>query len=593
MTTGPDPTGAPAANRLLQVMILAALAYFAASVLLRFQLERDAYVPLFDLCFNPDMYLGDLIRESGVPRASVFYPMLSYLNSLVRAIGEVPVLFWLFALCSAGCLWATKALGQEAGGPLAGWMLVFLLLPGHVFLPGAGVYVACTNALSQTPFGYLVLLAALLAFARRRYLASFLLLALCLALHFKSGFAAATPIALVCLHRLAADPRERGPILRALAAASPVLLLVLCNLAATGTKLKGANEFLRLMAEREGAEADILQFWDPAHWSYYFFYLLLQGYALCRLFGARRGQDGIFAAARQLIIAGNVGLVIGVAVSLLHRTGALPVYPWMLLAWPKLATLPTIMAFTAVAADWSEERLPGLRGPTVGFLGLAVVACLTVFTAPLPTLSYAAKYLGMVVLCTSAAALARGLWRNRIRSAVWLLAALTGCGAISLGYKAYSQRQAGLYPGYANSLLRPLGISPDLYAASRWLRENTPPDALLLQASLDVDGGGQYTSFRVVSKRAYYYTDAIAEVYGDIPAMTRWKARRSRLAQWEQDGFRPSRLTALGVEYLVAGPGLPDRLAKWLGPGGGLQLVYANDSLNIYRLAGAGPDPAP
>jgi len=538
-------------------------------------------IPILKRLMDRTLYPGDVMVATAEKFPTVFYRALAF---VLPGTDAIPAAFFvLYVIAIAATLAGAYRIGRWAGGPWAGILCLLFAIPVRIGLAGEALY---RVAFSHSHLASALTIWAIVWFVEGRRALPLLVLALGAYNHLLYSVYVLVPMALVVLWegRESRDGRRAGMLLAL--AAVPLLPLVIWTLS-RGVPM--TPEWLGLLRLRS------------AHHSFPSFFgndlpdaaalLALAVLAASRAPGDRKRLLALFLAGTALqFVLGTVfteywpikavlqyqphrgwrflmlllramaaaGIVEGYRAGALSRVAAGAT--GVILFLPGLEALLPL----AVLAQAAVGRPPA--APWARLLAVAIVASLTGWDdrAVVDTLTNANIRLLMHPLVLAAAALAMmvAVARDSTPRARQVLTATAA--ALTL---------AVLFP-YAYRVARVRWESGSWRAAQNWVRENTPPGAVLLTPP-------QEAGFRVFSERTIVgeWKDGTQQYFDDA-FVREWGSRMEGLGD-EYARFPDEQLLALahrfGAGYIV----VPRRNRPRALP-----RLYENAGFEIYSATG-------
>ncbi len=183
---------------------------------------------------------------------------------------------------------------------------------------------------------------------------------------------------------------------------------------------------------------------------------------------------------------------------------------------------------------------------------------------------YPFRLADMLVPITLSFTLAAGLWQlieqrfsTRLRPAV--LTALVGA-ALLVAFRV---------PTLDKTLdQQPPAVQTDWHAACDWIRQHTPPDAILFAAN-------DNWSLRWYAERPEYFS--FKDCPQDAASIVEWNRRNWVIYQWKQRAFADGRATVEELSQLRQETGITHLVCGVLGPLD-LKPVFVSTNIKVYKL---------
>ena len=311
----------------------------------RFMIYSEIYQPLFLSSFDKTLFPNDIYVADNFFRhgALIFYLILEFVGIILNRIDAIHTLYILFVLNNLFCLWICYKFARQIGNRLCALLFIVILFGPFEYLRGADVSIAYNHILCGTAFAFPFAVWSILCFIKRNYTGMLVTLFLASALSVKTGFAIGAPLSIAIGYRLFVDSESRIAIYRSLAILGPIILC-LAGFVVFGRDSMHGCDLLEIMIEREGNETDVLKnIYYIRGRPYYFVFINLVAIWIVKRDSTQYG----WLPVRSLLIAANGLLVLGIMVSY-GSTHYEFLKPFMLLAWPKLAIVPTLFSLVIV-----------------------------------------------------------------------------------------------------------------------------------------------------------------------------------------------------------------------------------------------------
>ncbi len=568
----------------IRVLSLCIPILFILKIMLLFSFGGEAYQSLLYLSFHPLAFPGDLIRYCSLSKLSVFWPMLGFLVPLSSLIGDAQTVFVAYVLVAFATLIVVYKIATLLSSKYVSLLFVFFITVGCGLLPSAAMGVIWPHGFYQTAVGSFCGLTVIYFYLSRRYLSCMAMLALGFAIHMKTMFGFACPLGLLILLECFDNSfSDKKLVMKSIALASPFLLVIASVFFVLTQEINSLPELGAATVIRQAGEHDLLILWGSWYDQYFRYveYVLLQmaGIVLYKRYSPQ-GRPAL--RAFQLLILGNVCLVLGMGVSALVKMGLLSPSPWLLFGWAKNAILPCFFAFFFIA-HFLARPLPlstlknNFAAPFL-FVAGTFLLFLTLFGTELFVDGHMRKVVVFIfVLAIAAFSLAKLFTRENLNYAV--------VGTIIAGLLFYTtyllisvyRTEMTAHPG-SSFFFRSAISAYDDYTAGRWLSQNSAIDDICLNPVVGRQGIEYYQAYRNWSGRPLFYTDEIGEVYGSRDGYLEWRRRKAVLTSWERTGDSAI-LSAQKIRYVIVRksdlPALPTR---------GLTNVFENKTIMILRV---------
>jgi hypothetical protein len=535
-------------------------------------------VPILKRLMDPSLYPGDVMVATAEAFPTVFYRALGL---VLPGTGAIPAAFFvLYVISIAATLAGAYRIGRWAGGEAAGVLCLLFAIPVRIGLAGEALY---RVAFSHSHVASALTIWAIVWFLEGRRLLPLLVLSVGAYNHLLYSAYMLVPMVLVVIYEGWQSRAWRRMAGLLAAAALPLLPLAVWSFS-RGTPMTA--EWLELLRVRS------------SHHSFpsYFGADLPEAVALLAL--------GVLAASRAtedrkrifaLFLLGTAAqFVLGTLFTEYWPLKAVlqyqphRVWRFQMLLLRGMAAAGIVIGFRAGGASRLSAIATGLILSVPGLealLPLAVVAQAAVSRPAAPAWArlFAVSMLVVVtgwddreLLFTLTNENLRLLWHTQVLAAAALLVmVVVARDAAPRARVAFTVAAAVLTVGalfpYAYSVARVRWESGPWRAAQNWLRQNTPPDAVVLTPPKEA-------GFRVFSERTVVgeWKDGTQQYFDDA-FVREWGARMEALGD-EYPKLRADELLALAARYgasyivLARRPRPPE-----------LVVAYENPSFVVYK----------
>jgi len=563
------------------LVIAAIVLLFLLTCYSRFIVYSEIYHPLFLAAFDKTLFPGDVFVADHFYRhgAYLFYVFLEIIGLFLSWMDPINILFLLFVLNNLFSVWICYQLGRETNYGLGALFFVVALFSPFEFLRGADVSIVYNHVLCGTAFAFPFAVWSALSLLRSRYLSMLVTLFIASALSLKTGFAIGAPIFFVICYQFLALPETRIRISKALAVMS-IPLLSLAGFIALGRDDMMGCGLLEIMIEREGNETDILKNVSYIRGRPYY-YLLLNCFAL--YLTSREPAHSRLATVHQLLIAANCLLLVGVVVSIgsAHYEILLPL---MLLAWPKLALLPTLLSIAVVCRFISEpNRTPKVTPHWIivsSFFGLLFCALLNIdLMSSNHQLLRWIFVLAVVVLAIVVVNLnSLNIFQYQVSAASLSVLGVTLFQVAIAGFNAKNIYEEGKEADWHSSFYRtPGSFNQDEWSLAYWLNSQDRDKGLAIY--LNIEGGDvEIKQLRRYSTIAMYLTGKPSDVYGSCSRKLLVDKRLAAVDTWIRTGDSFA-LTQEGLHWVISDKPVDKVLEGRISP-----LTYESDKFVVGQI---------
>ncbi|MBC8488092.1 MAG: hypothetical protein H8D45_18840 [Bacteroidetes bacterium] len=321
----------------------------------RFLVYHSLYHPLYKLAWDPSLFQGDMLRNSLIREVSiVFLTFLKYLTPLSKCIGEENLLFMIFITFNALNIYVCYKTAKLYGSKNFAVLLIIVLFSYFGLLEAAGVSIIISHHFFATNIAMLAVFSIFYFYFAKKYLFLFITIAFTSLLHIKTGFAIVVPFSICIIWDLLDPNLDRRKIVKGIFWAIPVFILTALFFLSFKQGFSDCGEYyMKIWTQRLSSEYDILKGEIVIAKTYNYFLLNALAIYLYKRFNLSSSLGkGIF----RLIIAANIGLLIGIIVSIIHNN-VVHIYNLMLFPWPKIGMVSTYISIFIICFYLMKDDL--------------------------------------------------------------------------------------------------------------------------------------------------------------------------------------------------------------------------------------------
>ncbi len=491
----------------------------------RFYINNGKYLPHFLLAWDKSLFQGDLIRTAFFGQANIImYNLFGYATSIVNHIGAENFLFISSVINGALIIYVCYKTAMLFGSRALAALFAVVLFTPFQLLPGADMTIIYPHHLGPSTFSLLPALLAFYFYLSKKFTLAFASLAITALLHIKTGFAIAVPLALCITWESMDGNINRKDLIRSLLLSVPIFAFTAFYYSNIFANFSSNKELVDAMIAREDDEVDILKTNIFLYHTYnYIFLNLLAIYFKMHY----RLNNYIEKRIFKLIIASNIGILIGILVAVIHNY-FMPVGSLMLLAWPKIAIVSTYFSIFIICRSIILINSIWEKGNELAAAFICFVALITLQDR------FNIKYVALTAIMAISFSMLLRLnfikHRNAQVSFVSLFI-LTSIFVIQARLFSTTLKQKIEYRWFDTIYRAPYDFDPYQYQAIKWLNGNTKKEEMIICPGR-INTEVQYDDIRGYSKRPLFYTSAIIDAYGSVKQYEEWKRRRKVLDDW-------------------------------------------------------------
>jgi hypothetical protein len=511
----------------------------------RFIIYSEVYRPLFLAAFDNTLFEYDIyVRDHFMRHAAfLFYVSLEQLGKMFSGVDATKILYGLFLCNNIFGLWVIYRFGRQLGNKVYALFLLAMLFSPFEFLRGADVSVIYSHQFSPTAFAFPFAVYSIALFLEKRYVGCLVALFCVSAINVKTGFAVGLPIIGVMSFSLLRDREDRRHILKAGILLSPFFVGFAGFVLFGRDSVSNCAELIEMMIWREGDEADILlnMSYIRGRPYYYFLINLVAIYVTSNNIESQHWRQ-----VRRLLITGNILLGLGIVISLISTELQI----WrqlMLLPWPKLAVVPTLLSIAVVCKFVLEKGKSEVSWPRAVGKGLLYGSLfLALLNVDLLDERHQLLRWGLVM-----ALLVAGLVRSReihlqkvflfLGPVSFTIMLLTGTQVAIAGFNASNIYKKGSEQGWAEPFFRaPGSFKTSQWDVSKWLNLHAQDGRLAIYLKCMDDDTPCASNMRRYSIMPMYVTGKPSDVYGSCSRKEEVERREENILSWIHTGNNES-----------------------------------------------------
>ena len=522
-------------NRLLVGAILALCVLLSYS---RFHYSSEVYFPLFSAALNQNFLEDDIfIRDHFFfHTARIFFTGLRLFGEALPGIPTIGVMLLLFLLTNIFCIYSAFVLGKHFGTRTYALFLCVILFSPFEYLRGADVSIIYNHPFSATAVAFPFAIYSLVSFFRARYLWSILAVFFTGALNLKLGFAIGLPIAGVMVFLFFRESGKRRDLLRAGLIGLPFFIGFAWYVALGRSDISDCPELLDMMIKREGNESDVLLNigWIQGGRTYYYFLLNAIAFYYC----LKNKEEELWRVTFHLLVVSNAFLLCGAVVSLLSTNAGVG-QQLLMLPWPKLAVVPTLLSLIVVCKMIIDS--PTLEYSTGERLGFTLLFG-GIFLALLNVDLIGDKHFGLRIVLAVLVLVVAGVYcsghlcgkRNLSLGSTTI--AILFLASVQVAIATFNARNIwneGRSRGWDSTLFRtPGSFDSSEWAAAKWLNSKELMAGLAIYPTLR-SNPIEFNSWRRYSTVPMYVTGSVVDYYGSCELKAEAERRRRVVSDWQ------------------------------------------------------------
>ena len=567
-------------GRLLVGVILALYVLLSYA---RFHYSSETYFPLFSAALNENLLEDDIFIRDHLffHTARVFFAGLRLLGEALPGIPIIGAMFLLFLLTNIFSIYSAFVLGKHFGTRTYALFLCVILFSAFEYLRGADVSVIYNHPFSPTAVAFPFAIYSLVSFFRARYLWSILAVFVTGALNLKLGFAVGLPIAGVMVFLFLRESGKRRDLLRAGLIGLPFFIGFAWYVALGRSDISDCPELLDVMIKREGNESDVLLNvgWIQGGRTYYYFLINAMAFYYC----LKNKDQELWRVVFYLLVVSNVFLLCGAGVSLLSTKASVG-RELLMLPWPKLAVVPTLLSLIVVCkmvidSPTREYSVRGRLGCTLLFGGI--------FLALLNVDLIGDQHFGLRMVLVVSVLVVAGVYcsghlcgkGNFSFSATTIVILFLASAQVAIAtFNVRNIWNEGRSRAWDSTLIRPPGsFDSSEWAAAKWLNSKELTAGLAVYPTLRTNPI-KFNSWRRYSTVPMYVTGSVTDYYGSCELKAEMERRRRVVSNWQvlddASGIHEENVKWIILEKIDL-PHLRDK---------SLQQVYENQRFVILEL---------
>ena len=522
-------------NRLLVGAILALCVLLSYS---RFHYSSEVYFPLFSAALNQNFLEDDIfIRDHFFfHTARIFFTGLRLFGEALPGIPTIGVMLLLFLLTNIFCIYSAFVLGKHFGTRTYALFLCVILFSPFEYLRGADVSIIYNHPFSPTAVAFPFAIYSLVSFFRARYLWSILAVLFTGALNLKLGFAVGLPIAGVMVFLFFRESGKRRDLLRAGLIGLPFFIGFAWYVALGRSDISDCPELLDMMIKREGNESDVLLNigWIQGGRTYYYFLLNAIAFYYC----LKNKEEELWRVTFHLLVVSNAFLLCGAVVSLLSTNAGVG-QQLLMLPWPKLAVVPTLLSLIVVCKMIIDS--PTLEYSTGERLGFTLLFG-GIFLALLNVDLIGDKHFGLRIVLVVLVLVVAGVYcsghlcgkRNLSFGSTTIVILFLASAQVAIAtFNVRNIWNEGRSRGWDSTLIRPPGsFDSSEWAAAKWLNSKELMAGLAINPTLR-SNPIEFNSWRRYSTVPMYVTGSVVDYYGSCELKAEAERRRRVVSDWQ------------------------------------------------------------
>jgi len=548
----------------------------------RFLVYGSLYFPLFKMAWDPSLYPGDLIQSHiFLTSGCIFYTPIGWISSIANYLEKENLLFIIYLIKNLAVLFICYKTAMVYSSKRLAMFFVVILFGGWVLLPGASLSIVYPHHLSPTAFAFIPAALAIYFYIKKKYFPFFICVAFTCLMHLKTAFAIGIPLGICIFWDMATSSRDRKDLMSNVALAAPILLFVAYVYSTVSSNFRGCGEgFIKAMVEQTRGESDLLAIGAFRFYEYnYFFINILSSYLyICNYSRISIMDRRIF----RLVVAANVGLLLGIVVSIVHRH-VVPFPYLMCFPWPKIAIVSNYACLLIILRYlvFNERFWQGLRPLTMGFILFFVSGFLlnvNIFFLRLMPKALLVIFLVYLIVYFSGKINKQAIKRFFFATFVLFIA----FGSVYIHFREFQKNlnNKARYKWDRTAYRMPFNFNLFLheYDAVKWLDDNADPGSMHIIPVIKHGRLVFENGFRPYTDLPVFYTSDLDDVIGSCVNYKEWKRRREVLQEW----LNTKNIDVLynnNIYYVVTQKANRDLFAV------PMELrVYENEKMIVYKI---------